>query len=474
MAEALNAARLPTRVLICRSDYERLAAHLFPGDGDEHGAVLAAGIVETGRGRRLLVQEVFPARDGVDYLPGKYGYRALQAQFIYQKLYYCRERGLCYLAVHNHAGRDYVGFSETDRASHRRGYPALLDLARGLPVGALVFAENAAAGELWLTPDLQVPISEVRVVGDRMQRLYSAPRVARSSRKAEFDRQILMFGELGQELLGEARIGILGAGGAGSIENELAAYLGAGIIVIADPDRLELSNRSRVVGSIREDCPPEKPGQLKVHIAERVARRANPEVAYTPLPDNVAYEDVAAQFRDCDFLFLAADSMQSRLLFNALIHQYLIPGIQVGTKVVANADGSLDVAFTVVRWITPDKGCLLCNGLIDSGQLALEAKEDRARREQDYGTRQPNPSVITMNAVAAGHAVNDFMMAFLGLVHAKAETAYRRFDHILRRVYLDEPRKDDACTECGREGVSRFGMGDRIGLPVMLQRKRRR
>lgn len=35
----------------------------------------------------------------------------------------------------------------------------------------------------------------------------------------------------------------------------------------------------------------------------------------------------------CDYLFLAADSMRARLVFNALVHQYLIPGVQLGSKI---------------------------------------------------------------------------------------------------------------------------------------------
>jgi hypothetical protein len=42
-----------------------------------------------------------------------------------------------------------VGFSRVDLASHKRGYPALLDITNGEPVGALVFAQNAVAGSVW-------------------------------------------------------------------------------------------------------------------------------------------------------------------------------------------------------------------------------------------------------------------------------------------------------------------------------------
>ena len=55
-------------------------SHLFPGDRDEHGAVIAAGYSRTSDGRiRLLARTLHLAKDGVDYVPGKRGYRMLRA-----------------------------------------------------------------------------------------------------------------------------------------------------------------------------------------------------------------------------------------------------------------------------------------------------------------------------------------------------------------------------------------------------------
>jgi hypothetical protein len=116
------------------SMYRELMSHLFPGDGDEHGAVIAAGITTTSRGTRLLARDLFAAMDGVDFVPGRRGYRMLTAEFVSEKIRYCRDVGLTYLAVHNHGGLGEVGFSSLDNSSHERGYPALLDIS-GRPVG---------------------------------------------------------------------------------------------------------------------------------------------------------------------------------------------------------------------------------------------------------------------------------------------------------------------------------------------------
>ena len=72
----------PWELIIPEGMFKSLMSHLFPGDADEHGAVILAGIVTDSRGTRLLARELHPAIDGTDYVPGKRGYRMLRAEFI--------------------------------------------------------------------------------------------------------------------------------------------------------------------------------------------------------------------------------------------------------------------------------------------------------------------------------------------------------------------------------------------------------
>ena len=76
-----------------------LQEHLFPGDGDEHGAVIGAAFVQTRRGCRLLGRRLFLAKDGLDYIPGNHGYRMLTADFVRECALACAGEGLAYLAV---------------------------------------------------------------------------------------------------------------------------------------------------------------------------------------------------------------------------------------------------------------------------------------------------------------------------------------------------------------------------------------
>jgi hypothetical protein len=90
--------------------------------------------------------------------------------------------------------------------------------------------------------------------------------------------------------------------------------------------------------------------------------------------------------------------------------------------------------------------------LIDPYQLALEAKSDFERQARAYGVADPNPSVITLNAVAAAHAVNNFVFFYLDLPTTSAPLAYRHF-HFLNGIATQVlPRKDDERRECGRAG----------------------
>lgn len=475
-------------VISCRVDIpaqlkERLFEHLFPGDGDEHSAVLAASIVRQGKNIRLLVRHVMLAVDGVDYVPGIRGYRHLRGEFVHRCITYCRENGLAYLAVHNHGGHNQVAFSSVDLASHERGYPALLDLMQGLPVGALVFAMKAAAGDIWWTTHLRTPTTEIRVIGHTIERLTASPLAATTKADERYSRQVLLFGDVGQARLKRATVGVIGAGGAGSLIVEFLAKLGVGRLIVADPDRVELTNLSRLVGATRWDAGwpftdrraprwlralGKRFAKHKVSIAKRLAKAANPAVEFVGIPGSVVNIDVAQAFTHCDFVFLAADSASARLVFNAIVQQYYVPGIQVGAKIrTCEKTGQVQDVFSVMRWALPGHGCLWCSGLISPHKLALEAKTDQEREEQRYGSESPNPSVITLNAVAASHAVNEFLFAIQGLRQTVDKSVWGyMWHHLSQRVTIDAAKPAPDCGECSDRNHSRFGRGDSHRLPT--------
>ncbi|MHA6743203.1 ThiF family adenylyltransferase [Rhodococcus erythropolis] len=464
-------------VVITGEQWALLHGHLFPGDGDEHGAILRCGIAESSRGARLLVHDVVPAVDGIDYIEGQRGYRKLTAEFVAENIGMCAEQGLAYLAVHNHGGQDRVGFSRTDMASHERGYPALLDINAGVPVGALVFAENAVAGDIWTSDGERHTVIDLRVAGRPHLTLTPELIIAPMS-DPTYDRQARIFGDRGQTILGGSKVAVVGLGGIGSLIGEYLARLGVGELVFIDPDRIDPTNLPRVVGArrfdawspLQSDTRPRWMQRLgarlatpKVKIAARAARQASKTVRITQVRRSVVDSDVAMLLTDCDHIFLAADSALARRLVNSVTHQYLIPNTQVGSKVTVIDDTIADI-FSVVRMSSPGSGCLQCNELIPAWRLTEEATSEVQRHRQRYVDDENihAPSVITLNAVAASRAVDDWLMAIGGLTDSAVSADHWVAYHPLTDEVIEhEPAKSPDCRHCG---PFRFAMGDKRSL----------
>lgn len=448
---------------IAREDFDTVYRHLFPGDGDEYGAVLLAGCSQSNGQLTLLVREVYPALVGVDYVEGKIGYRALTPKFIHRLITRARDERLVYLAVHNHASDRQVGFSRIDFESHERGYPALLQIAKGMPVGALVFGRRSIQADIWLPDGDRLELNDAVVVGNTVQRLTPSPKPTSLDGTETYNRQIRMFGKDGQADLARCRVGIIGLGGIGSLVAEYLARIGVGKFLLVDDDRVEESNLSRIVGASLSDAHDEV---TKVTVARRLIQQANSRAEIQLVTDDVAKESVAKQLTACDYLFLAADSMRARLVFNAIVHQYLIPGVQLGSKIRSDSAGTLVDVMSANRPVRPGHGCLWCNQLIDPNLLAKEAKTDQERKDQAYGVEEANPSVISLNAISASHAVNDFLLDYLGLRPDSGLLYYEHFHHLKNARSLVEPRRDTDCLECSRSG-HRYARGDLVALPCI-------
>jgi molybdopterin/thiamine biosynthesis adenylyltransferase len=467
------------------SQWERLAAHLFPGDLDEHGAIILAGVARTKTATTLIAREVITARDGIDYVPGRFGYRMLTADFVREMSDRAAAETLAYIAVHCHGGSSSVGLSQEDRRSQQRGYPALLDILDGSPVMGAVFATAAAAGDVWLPDGSIHALDRVVITGNTRMVLTPSREQGRHS-DALYDRQALLFGEAGQNILRETTVAIIGCGGIGFVLVELLARLGVGHLILVDDDIVEPSNLPRLVGATRRDAAEwltrdDRPtwmrtigkrlARAKVNVARRIAKQANPTCRVTTIRDDVSRDEVAQNLKSADYLFLAADTYRARLVVNAVAFQYSIPGVQLGAKVrISASDGAVTDVFSVVRPFGPEIGCLWCNNLIPPGRLADEAVSEHQRHAQRYvdDASVRVPSVITLNSVAASHAANEFMFHITGLPRSHDGIDYVRFLPATGEVERTTPRRDPTCPECGDLPSSRRGYGDGRDLPTKV------
>jgi hypothetical protein len=448
-----------------QKQWDQLYSHLYSGDGGEHAAVVLAALVERpGQTPRLLVRDVLLAVDGVDYGTSPEGHGRLSATFINRAIVRARNERLVYMHVHNHGSDRSVEFSEVDYASHKRGYPALLDIAKGMPVGALVFGLRSLQVDLWWSKTERGRLKHCTVVGSRIRRLYSSPsRAPRGAYRPSVDRQVRFIGEAGQAQLSGARVAVVGLGGVGSMVVQDLARMGVGHLLLIDTDKFEETNLSRVVTAVFDDISHKPP---KTELAARYAKQVNPNLQCELLDDDVAYEEVADKLIDCDFIFLCADTMRARLVVNGIVNQHLIPAVQVGSKILLGTEGGkLEQFYSVVRHMRPGCGCLMCNGLISGYRLAIEEKSEGDWRAQNYGTESPNPSVITLNGIGASRATHDFLMDFVGTDVNRPTAGYYMYD-VFKGMWLKtNPRHDADCSECSGDGESRFARGAAAHLP---------
>ncbi len=484
-----------TELRIRANDWEKLTDHLFPGDGDEHGAVLLCGVSNRGLRRRLIVREVVLAVDGEDYVPGVRGYRHLTGEFVTHQVRRAKDLGLAYLAVHNHSEFGDAGFSAPDIASHERGYPTLVKLA-GQPVGGVVCSRSALAGDLWYPTGGRGAIGRTTIIGPRQQRLTDrAARRGSGGGDGRYQRQTLLFGQEGQAILGQTKVAVVGCGGVGMLVVQSLSRLGVGHIVAIDPDRVEPTNLPRLPEATRWDAMEfldrqgrptvlrhlgRRLARRKVDVAKRIARRANRGIEFTAIADDVSLEHVARSLIDADFIFLAADSMLARDVVNQVSYQYLIPGLQIGSKIVVDPDdGSVTDVFAVVRHIGVEAGCLRCNGLVDAARLSAESIGDPDQAKRQRYVDDPDvhaPSVITLNAMGTAFAANDFMLQTVGLRGADSGHRVIRTRPLSAsqpHVTVIEPNAHPTCPVCSQVDNSTLGMADQSELPTRLGPRRK-
>ena len=104
---------------------------------------------------------------------------------------------------------------------------------------------------------------------------------------------------------------VVGVGGLGCPAASALAAGGVGTLVIADPDRVELSNLPRQLLHDAGEL-----GELKVESAARALADRHPEVAVETIAEAVAEPNVADLLRDVDVVVDATDGTATKLAIN--------------------------------------------------------------------------------------------------------------------------------------------------------------
>ena len=168
-----------------------------------------------------------------------------------------------------------------------------------------------------------------------------------SDRERErYRRQILLFGEEGQERLKEAEICIAGAGGLGSPVALWLAVAGVGTITLIDPDTVDRTNLNRQVLHRDRDI-----GEKKVASAQEKLEELNPDITIRAIDARIDAGNAAKLVGRADGIVDCLDNYRARYLLNRVALDNGIPLFHGAIR------GMYGQATTIIPGKTP---CLEC------------------------------------------------------------------------------------------------------------------
>ncbi len=167
-----------------------------------------------------------------------------------------------------------------------------------------------------------------------------------------YSRQLLLkeIGGAGQTRLLQARVVVVGAGGLGSPAACYLAAAGVGQLILADDDRVELSNLQRQILHTTDRI-----GQAKTDSAAQALQALNPDVQVIPFTQRVTQETVDGLVQQGDLLLDGSDNFATRYLLNAACFR---AGKPLVSAAVLGFEGQLSVFRHGVDNTAPCYQCL--------------------------------------------------------------------------------------------------------------------
>jgi molybdopterin/thiamine biosynthesis adenylyltransferase len=267
-------------------------------------------------------------------------------------------------------------------------------------------------------------------------------------------RHALIFGEETQKRISSLTIGIISAGGIGTILAEQLMRLFPRRIIIIDKDSVEITNLNRLVGANPLDA------RLKIRKVDVVLRNIlefNPNQEVIAIHGDFLEEKNQSRFRECDIILAGSDSVAVRMAANRLCLAHGIIYIDCGVGAYVEK-GVLKAAGGQVIVIRPDSGfCLHCGNLFNIREGMQELLSDGERRRlqsQGYirGENVVAPQVYSLNMMVAAYAIWVMMRIVSGekldvdgvAIDAKSFTA---------SCWKEETKEKKDCPTCGINGI---------------------
>lgn len=368
--------------------------------------------------------------------------------------------------VHTHPRMGASASPRDDRVDEGLRVPALIRSRAPFYVSLIVAGSKDTptfSGRVYDNNGLVAELGRLRIVGNRIRLLHTETAGVDDPNAEIFDRQILAFGEEGQKMLGQLRVGVIGAGGTGSAVFEQLVRDGLRNIIVIDDDKVTKTNVTRIHESGLGDD-----GTPKVEVANTAAERIGLAADVTPIEGRITEPEAAKRLRHLDIAFGCTDDERGRNVLAKLALTHLIPVFDMGVVVDPAKDGSIRAIDGRLTRLLPGAACLLCRGRITPQGLAAEAldPEERERRAgEGYvpGLAVRDPAVGTFTTLIGSFAVNEMLDRLFGYSEGAPTWASTEFVLLLhdRRLSFNSrlPLSSHWCAD-----QNNYGRGDTAAL----------
>lgn len=436
----MSTIRLPEAV------WAPIVEHLFSRPG-EHFAFLLADWTCS------LEEPVFMVRDAVlipdEAVQMDYDGMGVTTEAILSAVNAAVKGRQSLIEAHNHGVRT-PRFSAIDRSGLSDFVPYVLDSLPGRPYAATVWGQHSVYGEYVLPNDKTGRIKSITVAGRSLRQIVSLDDDAMPVSQI-FQRQLPWFTPEGQQQLARFRIAVVGCGGTGSHLIQNLAYLGVRNFILIDRDSADYTNLNRLVTATPADM-----GTPKAYLGRRLVRSLAQNASVLALPEDLRSSEAIDALKSADIIFGCLDNDGGRLILNELALAYGIPYIDLASGIDAT-DGTVREMGGRVCVILPGGPCLNCMGEIDPLEAGYHLGTPQQRNmqvQQGYvsGLDAEAPSVVSINAVVAAVAVNEFAIFGSGIrpVNSYTELDLLGTGRPLNSQWMTPRRVDrqDGCVQC--------------------------
>ncbi|MFZ5674344.1 MAG: HesA/MoeB/ThiF family protein [Pseudomonadota bacterium] len=205
------------------------------------------------------------------------------------------------------------------------------------------------------------------------------------------DRQSFL-GPNSERRLAATTVGLVGVGGGNSHVAQQLAHVGIGNFVLADGDRISLTNLNRLIGGTWWYV---LKRTVKVEIMKRMIKAINPKARVEI--HRKQWQLAGDALKRCDVIVGGLDNVRGKDELDAFCRRFLIPYIDQGMDVHELGAGHGHLVAGQVVLSQAGSPCLRCLGIVTDEGLADEARK--------YGAAGGRPQVVWSNGVLASLAV---------------------------------------------------------------------